>query len=160
MRRSRAARKTSRRGLHWQPHALTLQATLTVNLKFTRGSAPDAVYTYDALGGSNMVDEENLECADALLEGRSQLAVVTAVHPGDVFLMSDEKIAPRASGKVPGALTLHRTSGTLEATTHVQEPSTNAPQERWDGLHAQELDDWEARRKSAMRLIGASAPLI
>lgn len=56
------------------------------------------LYKYESLVGSGacrwagLIDEENLEGADSLLEGRSRLAVVTAVHPSDIFCVCNSKV--------------------------------------------------------------------
>ena len=56
------------------------------------------MYTFDELGyvgnaydcETNQICADSLERADSILEGRSQLAIVTAVHPSDKFVISSK----------------------------------------------------------------------
>jgi hypothetical protein len=63
----------------------------------SRWTSTYGMETFDGLGGkgnyADTIDEVNLESSEALLEGRSKLAVVTAVHPRDIRIISDEVYA-------------------------------------------------------------------
>ena len=60
------------------------------------------MYHFEGLGyggghggyGENKICMESLECADSVLAGRSSLAVVTAVHPTDRFIVSSTTWRP------------------------------------------------------------------